>query len=147
VDLQHSVIFVLLYHYTTDCALCLQELRANVSPDKIGSYSLCGYSRGGICVYQYWKLEEWKILGLIDPSAPTMAEPNGAFTDTVLDSVSTKIRCVYWAPNWGKGGYGGKIPRFAQHLRDLKVKMLEKATDHKEMPRLFFTTYASDLKG
>jgi hypothetical protein len=144
VDLKQSAIFVLPYHYETDCALCLKELRSKVSTDKISSYSLCGYSRGGICVYQYWKLEDWKILGLIDPSAPRMYKP--PFADTVLDSVSTKIRCVYWVPNWGKDGYDGKIPDFAQHLRDLKVKMTEKATPHPDMPKFFFTTYGSDLK-
>ena len=145
-DLLQSVIFVLPYHYTTDCALCLKQLRSKVSADKTSSLSLCGYSRGGICVYQYWKLEDWKILGLIDPSAPTMADPNGTYDDTVLDSVSTKIRCVYWVPNWGKKGYGGRIPSFAQHLRDQKVKMTEKAVEHPEMPRFFFKTYGNDIK-
>lgn len=143
VDLQHTTIFVLPYHYTTDCAACLKELRKTVTPDRISSYSLCGYSRGGICVYQYRKLEDWKILGLIDPSAPTMADP--PFSETVLDNVSTRIRCVYWVPNWGKKGYGGRIPSFAQHLRDLNIDMTEQATEHKEMPRFFFATYGSEF--
>jgi len=62
----------------------------------------------------------------------------GGFADTVLDNVSDRIRCVYWVPNWGKDGYGGRIPRFAQHLRDLNVKMKEQATEHRYMPSLFF---------
>ena len=74
-DLKKNVIFVLPTHYTNDCAVCLKELRDKISPDKISSYSLCGYSRGGIDVYKYFRLVNWKILGLIDPSAPTMGDP------------------------------------------------------------------------
>ena len=136
-----KVIFVLPRHFTNDCGACLKELHTKISPENISSYSLCGYSRGGVEVYRYQNLIEWKILGLIDPTAPTM----GGFQETVLDGVSDKIRCVYWVPNWGKDGYGGRIPSFAQHLRDLGVKMKEQATDHRYMPALFFGVYGSEF--
>ena len=141
--LRSSVIFVLPRHFKNECKACLKELQTKISPEKITSYSLCGYSRGGIEVYRYRDLEQWKILGLIDPSAPTMAMER--FPETVLDSFSYKIRCVYWVPNWGKDGYGGKIPRFAKHLRELKVKMVEQATEHENMPSLFFSKFGSDF--
>ena len=140
-DLLRSVIFVLPTHFTNDCNACLKELHAKIGPEKITSYSLCGYSRGGVEVYRYQSIVPWKILGLNDPTAPTM----GGFSETVLDNVSNKIRCVYWVPNWGKDGYGGRIPSFAKHLRDLKVKMLEQATQHRYMPSLFFSAYRTDL--
>jgi hypothetical protein len=143
VYLRSSAIFVLPRHFTNDCNACLKELHTKISPENITSYSLCGYSRGGVEVYRYRNLAQWKILGLIDPSAPTM----GGFPETVLDSVSHKIRCVYWVPNWGKDGYGGRIPSFANHLRDLKVKMKEQATEHRYMPSLFFAAFRSDLLG
>ena len=140
-DLLGSVAFVLPTHFTNDCNACLKELHAKIGPEKITSYSLCGYSRGGVEVYRYRNLAQWKIFGLIDPTAPTM----GGFSETVLDGVSSKIRCVYWVPNWGKDGYGGRIPSFAKHLRDLKVQMVEKATEHQDMPTLFFNLYRADL--
>ena len=141
VDLRKSVVFVLPNHYKNDCSVCLKELHSKIGPEKIASYSLCGYSRGGIEVYRYRNLTQWKILGLIDPSAPTM----GGFQETVLDGVRDHIRCVYWVPNWGKDGYGGKIPSFAKHLRDLRVNMVEQNTQHKRMPSLFFSTFQRDL--
>jgi len=52
---------------------------------------------------------------------------------------------VYWVPNWGKGGYKGRVPRFAQHLRDLKVKMVEKAVAHENMPTFFFNQYGIEF--
>ncbi len=141
VDLQHRCIFVLPSHYTNDCAACLKELRAKVDSGKIASYSLCGYSRGGIDVYQYWKLEDWKILGLIDPSAPTM----GGYTDTVLDSVKDRIRCVYRMANWAKADYFPKIQSFHQHLLDIGAEMTDSDTPHAQMPKFFFETYGSDF--
>jgi len=139
--LRRSVIFVLPRDFRNDCNACLKELHRKISPENITSYSLCGYSRGGVEVYRYRNLAQWKILGLIDPTAPTM----GGFRETVLDSVSYKIRCVYWVPNWGKDGYGGRIPSFANHLRDLKVKMVEQAKEHRYMPSLFFNNFGFDL--
>lgn len=136
-----ATVFCLPKHYTNDCSKCLDELHSKVDPSKIASYSLCGYSRGGIEVYRYRTLKPWRLLGLIDPSAPTLAE----FQDEVLDGFSDKIRCVYWVPNWGKGGYGGRVPRFAQHLRDLKVRMVEQATEHEFMPALFFDVYHKEF--
>ena len=141
-DLKKNVIFVLPTHYTNNCALCLKELRATISPDKISSYSLCGYSRGGINVFKYLTLVDWKILGLIDPSSPR----TGGFQDTVLDGVKSKIRCVYRMANWSKADYFPKIASFHQHLRDLKVKMVDDSnTAHDKMPNFFFETYRSDL--
>jgi len=140
-SLRGSVIFVLPTHFSHDCNACLKELHTKISPANISSYSLCGYSRGGVEVYRYRNLAQWKILGLIDPSAPTM----GGFPETVLDSFSSKIRCVYWVPNWGKDGYGGRIPSFAKHLRDLKVRIVEQATAHRHMPSLFFNNFGFDL--
>lgn len=139
--MQQSVAFVLPRHYTTDCTACLNELHSQFAAEKISSYSLCGFSRGAIEVYRYRDLKSWKILGLVDPSAPTL----GGFDDAVLDSQSSKIRCVYWVPNWGKDGYGGRVPRFAQHLRDLKVNMKEQATEHASMPVLFFDVFHKEL--
>lgn len=140
-DLQKSVIFILPTHFHNDCNVCLTELHTEISPEKITSYSLCGYSRGGIEVYRYRNLMQWKILGLIDPSAPTM----GGFQETVLDNVRGKIRCVYWVPNWGKDGYAGKIPSFAAHLRALNVNMLEENREHRSMPSFFFNKFQRDL--
>jgi hypothetical protein len=138
--LQSALLFVLPKHYTNDCAACLAEVDTRLKIP-ISSYALCGYSRGGIEVYRNMNLKPWKILGLIDPSAPTL----GDFTDDVLDSVSSKVRCVYWVPNWGKTGYQGRVPRFAQHLRDLKVMMVEKATPHDVMPASFFQEFGKEL--
>lgn len=139
--LQQNIIFVLPKHFTNSCTHCLEELHAKVDPQAIRSYSLCSYSRGGIEVYRYATLKEWRLLGLIDPSAPTL----GGFTDAALDSFVNKIRCVYWVPNWGVHGYGGRVPRFAQHLRDLKVQMVEKPTHHFEMPAFFFSEFGTDF--
>ena len=46
-DLQQSIIFVLPTHYTNDCKTCLDEVRAEISPDKIRSYALCGFLAWG----------------------------------------------------------------------------------------------------
>ncbi|HET9902628.1 MAG TPA: hypothetical protein VFQ27_02865 [Xanthobacteraceae bacterium] len=137
------VAFVLPKHYTNKCTTCLDELHSQIAADDISSYSLCGYSRGGVEVYRYRDLKDWKIFGLIDPTAPSM----GGFKDTVLDAKKDRIRCVYWVPNWGKDGYGGRIPAFAQHLRDLKVDMKEEAVGHKHMPTYFFKTYGKEWTG
>ena len=137
--MQQNVAFVLPKHYTNDCADCLKELHSAVPAEQISSYSLCGYSRGGVEVYRNRGLKEWKVFGLVDPTAPTM----GGFDDDVLDNSVSKIRCVYWVPNWGKDGYGGKVPKFAQHLRDIKADMTEKAVEHKDMPDFFFKTYGN----
>jgi hypothetical protein len=142
-DLKQSVIFVLPTHYLVDCGACLKELHQKISPDRISSYSLCGYSRGGINVYKYLTLVDWKILGLIDPSAPQM----GGFQDTVLDGAKDKIRCVYWMNNWSKADYFPKIQSFHDHLTDLKVRMTDQTpTLHSKMPTFFFETYRSDFK-
>jgi hypothetical protein len=142
--LLQSVYFILPGHYTIKYKDCITEFRASVGPEgisRIRGYSLCGFSRGAQEVYRYRDAEQWKILGLIDPSAPTL----GSFKDDVLDGYSDKIRCVYWVPNWGAGGYGGRVPRFAQHLRDLEVKMVEKAVAHPDMPTFFFLQFKNDF--
>lgn len=133
--------FILPTHFTNKCQDCLDEFRAKVNPANITRYSLCGFSRGAQEVYRNRSLEQWKILGLIDPSAPTL----DIFKDDVLDSLASKIRCVYWVPNWGKDGYNGRVPRFAQHLRDLKVNMVEKAVAHENMPTFFFNQFVSEF--
>lgn len=140
VALQNSLVFILPKHYSNSCTACLDEVDKKLKLT-ISSYAICGYSRGGIEVYRNLRTKPWKILGLIDPSAPTM----GGFKDTVLDGDSGKIRCVYWVPNWGKTGYDGKIPNFAQHLRDKNVKIVERATEHKVMPTFFFKEFGADL--
>ena len=141
-SLKSRLLFVLPKHYTADCAACLDEVDKKLNIP-ITSYALCGYSRGGIEVYRNLNTKPWKILGLIDPSAPTLGE----FADDVLDTASDKVRCVYWVPNWGKTGYDGRVPRFAQHLRDLKVMMVEKATPHNVMPASFFQEFGQELLG
>lgn len=132
--------FILPTHFTNSCSACLAEFRSNVKRN-ITRLSLCGFSRGAQEVYRNQGLEDWKIFGLIDPSAPTL----DIFKDDVMDKVADKIRCVYWVPNWGKGGYGGRVPRFAQHLRDLKVKMVEQNVTHADMPTFFFNQFGFDL--
>ena len=93
-------------------------------------------------MYRYRNLKPWRLLGLVDPSAPTLAE----FKDDVLDGFTDKVRCVYWVPNWGKGGIRRKgTPLRWQHLRDLKVRMTEQATDHRYMPALFFDVFHNEL--
>jgi hypothetical protein len=140
--IRQSAIFVLPTHYTNDCGHCLKRLRATISPDRISSYSLCGYSRGGIAVYQNLSLEDWKILGLIDPSAPRM----GGFADSVLDAAKSKIRCVYRMANWKGADYFPKIESFHNHLVELKVKMVDDSnTAHAHMPTFFFETYGQDF--
>ncbi len=136
-----SVYFILPIHFTNRCSDCMDEFRASVDSKTVGRYSLCGFSRGAQEVYRNRNLESWKILGLIDPSAPTL----DVFQDDVLDTVSEKIRCVYWVQNWGRDGYKGRVPRFAQHLRDLKVKMVEKAVAHADMPTFFFNQFGMEL--
>ncbi len=140
-SLLEKAVFLLPKHYTNDLRDGLKELAGALDGVEPGRMALCGYSRGGIEVYRYRSLKDWAILGLIDPSAPTM----GGFSEDVLDSASSKVRCVYWVPNWGKDGYDGKIPSFAAHLRKLRVKMTEKETKHRDMPRFFFDTYGADL--
>lgn len=138
--LRNRLVFILPKHYTNGCQACIDEVDKQLGLT-ISAWAICGYSRGGLEVYRNLRTKPWKILGLIDPSAPTLGE----FSDDVLDSASDKIRCVYWVPNWGKSGYEGRVPRFAQHLRDLKVKMVEKETPHKVMPAAFFDEFGADL--
>ncbi len=132
-ELLESLHFIMPNHFTNKCKDCLDEFEKEVNTRNIGSYSLCGFSRGAQEVYRNRSLEQWEILGLIDPSAPTL----DIFKDDVLDNFVDKIRCVYWVPNWGKSGYDGRVPRFAQHLRDLKVEMVEKAVPHPGHAGLF----------
>ncbi len=140
-DLLDAVYFILPVSFMKKCKECLNEFRKHVDTTKVTRYSLCGYSRGAQEVYRNRDLEAWKILGLIDPSAPTL----DVFQDDVLDGASDKIRCVFWVPNWGKDGYKGRVPKFAQHLRDLKVKMVEKAVPHENMPPFFFEQFGKEL--
>jgi len=139
--LLESLYFILPTKFTHKCQACLDEFRAKVDPKNVSLYSLCGFSRGAQEVYRNQNLEQWKILGLIDPSAPTL----DIFKDEVLDLAVDKIRCVYWVPNWGKDGYKGRVPRFAQHLRDLKVNMVEKQVAHADMPTFFFNQFGMNL--
>src|SRR5215472_3348699 len=57
--MKEATVFCLPKHYTNSCQKCLDELHSKVSPDSIRSYSLAGYSRGGIEVYRYRGLKEW----------------------------------------------------------------------------------------
>ena len=138
--LRQKLLFILPKRYTHDCRRCLDEVGGRLSPN-VSSYSLCGFSRGGIEVYRNVNTARWELLGLIDPSAPTM----GGFGETVLDGVKSRIRCVLWVPNWGKDGYGGRVPKFAQHLRELDVDLVEKQVPHNNMPALFFGEFGNDL--
>lgn len=133
--------FVLPTSFNNKYADCIAEFRANVDPKNISAFSLCGFSRGAQEVYRYKDAEQWKLFGLVDPSAPTL----DVFQENVLDAYKAKIRCVYWVPNWGRGGYGGRVPRFAQHLRDLRVDMTEKDVRHENMPSFFFETYGTEF--
>ena len=139
--IQQSAIFVFPTHFSNNLAQCLSELRQAVPKERLGSYSLCGYSRGGVEVYRYMSLEPWKLLGLIDPTAPTL----GGFGISVLDTFKARVRCVYWVPNWGAGGYGGRVPAFAEYLRKKKYKLVEKAIGHEDMPNFFFKTFGQDF--
>ena len=140
-NLLQNVYFVLPTHFTNSCTDCLQEFHKHVDRKNISRYSLCGFSRGAQEVYRYRDLEKWNILGLVDPSAPTL----DIFKDDVLDNAAKKIRCVYWVKNWGANGYGGRVPRFAQHLRDLKVAMIEKDVAHRDMPTFFLTQFGVEF--
>jgi hypothetical protein len=140
-SLLRRVYFILPIHFTNSCKECLREFRTVADEDDITRYSLCGFSRGGQEVYRNRDLEHWNILGLIDPSAPTL----DIFKDNVLDRVADKIRCVYWVPNWGKTGYGGRVPRFAQHLRDLKVELVEQKVAHADMPTFFLDEFGDEF--
>lgn len=139
--LLESVYFVLPTHFTNSCATCLAEFRNSVAADSVGRFSLCGFSRGAQEVYRNKKLERWKIFGLVDPSAPTL----DIFEDDVVDDIADQVRCVYWVPNWGKDGYKGRVPRFAQHLRDLSVNLIEKEVAHADMPKFFFDNFGREL--
>ena len=138
----NEMIFACPLHYTNDCADALKDLSSVISDDKISSYSLCGYSRGGIEVYRYKDLKDWKILGLIDPSAPTM----GKFPDTVLDSQKSKIRCFYNLGNWEGADYYPKIQSFHQHLIDIKADLTDEAHLHQNIPKFFFLKYGAAFK-
>jgi hypothetical protein len=133
--------FILPTHFTNSCKTCLQEFRANVNAKNVTQYSICGFSRGAQEVYRNKDLEQWKLLGLVDPSAPTL----DIFKDDVIDQFVAKIRCVYWVPNWGKDGYKGRVPRFAQHLRDIQANMVEKAVAHENMPAFFFDQFSTEF--
>jgi hypothetical protein len=140
-NLLQNVYLIMPTSYTNSCKECLREFRANIKPANVTRYSICGFSRGAQEVYRYRDLEQWKLFGLIDPSSPTL----DIFQDDVLDHFADKIRCVYWVPNWGKTGYDGRIPRFAQHLRDLKVAIIEKEVYHGNMPTFFFEQFGIEF--
>ena len=140
-NLLQNVYFIMPTDFTNSCRECLREFRAKITAPHVRGYSLCGFSRGGQEVYRNRNLEQSKIFGLIDPSAPTL----DIFQDDVLDPFAKKIRCVYWVPNWGKTGYDGRVPRFAQHLRDKKVAMIEKNVDHGDMPTFFFQQFGVEF--
>jgi len=130
--------------FEIELTACLKELWNNISPTKINSYSLCGYSRGGERVYKYFSGPvDWKILGLIDPVTPP--------DENLLDGVKSKIRCVYSMENWGGAGGnpGGAIWTFHEHLLEQKVNMVtcdgKARVQHRDMPAKFFNTYGSDL--
>lgn len=136
-----NVYFILPTHFTNSCKTCLEEFRAKVDPKNISRYSLCGFSRGAQEVYRNRDLEQWKLFGLVDPSAPTL----DIFKEEVLDRFADRTRCVYWVPNWGKDGYKGRVPSYAQHLRDMKVKMVEEEVEHEDMPPFFFKQWGNDF--
>ena len=136
-----NVYFILPILFTNKCKDCLDEFRAKVDPKNVSRYSLCGYSRGAQEVYRNKDLEQWKLLGLVDPSAPTL----DIFQEDVLDNYVNRTRCVFWVPNWGKDGYKGRVPSYAQHLRDMKVKMVEKDVDHADMPTFFFNQFGAEF--
>jgi hypothetical protein len=136
--LQNSYL-ILPTHFTYSCQDCINEFERIVGPIRGTQYSLCGFSRGGIEVYRYAATRQWKILGLIDPSAPTM----GGFGNNVLDNYKGAIRAVYWVPHWT--AFGEEVPNFAQHLRDLGVKMIEQNISHEGMPAFFFDRYGFDF--
>lgn len=140
--LTQNVIFVLPRHFTNSCRSCIEELLTVVSPERISSFSLCGYSRGGLEVYRNSRLVRWQILGLIDPSPPGLARPRLA--DTILDNAKDSIRCVYWERNWGRT-YASSVSSFVRHLRHMHVRMLEKPVLHRNMPAFFFDQFASDF--
>jgi len=140
--LKSEMIFVLPNHYTTDCSDCLNDLKSKIDDSKISSFSLCGYSRGGIEVAHYIDLKPWKILGLIDPSAPTM----GGYAEEVFDKVKSKIRCMYNLGNWSSADYYPKIQSFHDHLLAIKADMTDAAHLHKNMPKFFLEKYGSDFK-
>jgi hypothetical protein len=63
----------------------------------------------------------------------------------VLDKEKAKIRCVFWVPNWGKDGYKGRVPKFAQHLRDIGANIVEKEVQHHNMPPFFFDQFGKEI--
>lgn len=163
-ELLSKAIFVVPDDYRVDCGTCLHQAEQLIGKNRIISfYSLCGFSRGGECVYKYLSLRAWRILGLIDPVSPTME----GYKNDVVDKFASSIRCVYNIRNWGKPPKEGKrresltkgeknyetLTTFYDHLKkDLNVKMVD-ATDvrnpdtnnHADMPALFFKTYGRDL--
>ena len=114
-NLQQRLLFVLPCSFETDCQVCIREVVERVvktQTRQITSWSICGFSAGGAQVYRNIRTtNNWgnanmndpvpKILGLIDPSPPTIClEKSGdgkppRFDNSVLDSVAYKVRgCV-----------------------------------------------------
>jgi hypothetical protein len=142
-----NLIFVLPKHFLVTCKDCFDALSHKVPASRVKAYAICGYSRGAQEVYRNLgftyppAMRGWDLIGLIDPSAPTL----DVFKDDVVDNYKDKIRCTFWVPNWGKDGYNGRVPRFAQHLRDLKVKMVEKDVAHEDQPAFFFQQFGDEF--
>ena len=163
--------FILPKHYTNEYKDCIAEFRdkGHIDQKNISAYLLCGFSFGAGALYRImtycprpeeWKTREWKMLGLIDPSPPTVTGFQNlwhlGFTDGVLDSFKDKIRCVYWEENWRDEKNPGlihKASRFAEHLRSLpnaKTFRLgpspgRQGVKHPDMPPAFFTQFKDEL--
>jgi hypothetical protein len=144
-EFRDNVIFVVPYDYSEKCKLldCLHEAEQKLIDNRNGEtsfYSLCGFSRGGACVYDPLNLylRDWSILGLIDPVLPSNIE--------VLDNFAHRIRCVYGLKTWGDKDTQGRRQVFFEHLASKGAKVVwREDVIHQDMPALFFYTYGSDL--
>ena len=153
-ELVKKVIFVVPYDYNQDCETCIQQATKliNERNGTISSYSLCGFSQGGTCVYKYVAIRDWKIVGLIDPVPPTTTLDKDGKAHSVLDSVPARnIRYVYNANNWSKSKLLGGIKELRNYLKKRGVDVAaadaanKAGVQHPDMPGLFFKTFGGAL--
>lgn len=160
-DLLKKIIFVVPDDYTVDLEHAIQQATALIK-GKVTTYSLCGFSQGGVPLYKNLRKRPWKIVGLIDPVSPSMVwvSKDKRMENDVVDPYAKSIRCIYGVSHWGTEPAEGKDPKaytkkergyttikdFYDHLTDLGVKMIDAGKKrHPEMPEAFFEEYGSDF--
>lgn len=127
---------------------CLAEVIKLVSEDRISSFSLCGFSQGGIQVYQNRAAKDWKIIGLIDPVTPSMC--CAPAKDGLLGAPMAKIRGVYRRDNWETSpsydaNYMAGLKSNGANVVEKSLKPGPEGYNHLQMPEFFFKNFLNDF--